>query len=187
MAMGPPPGAAPSGDGHVYVTKGSTLGLDQLARQRRLEANAAQPASATAPAKTPEEDEDGLQSFESNLRGFPSLHRDGVDRYTQGFLCEFLSRSLEPLLLSSQRRLSRLLPHLVQLVAHLHRHMHVRARVRLRCEAAAFGRTFLSLCRSASVCDCFLSMRCCHLRFSWLSSRCLPIGTQYCWRRSLDH
>ena len=47
---------------------------------------------------------------------------------------------------------------------------------------AAFGRTFLSLCRSASVSDCFRSMRCCHLRFSWLSSRCLPIATQYYWK-----
>ena len=55
----------------------------------------------------------------------------------------------------------------------------LRLHVRLRCEAAvAFGRTFLSLCLSASVCDCFRSIRCCHLRFSWLSSRCLPIATQ---------
>ena len=46
----------------------------------------------------------------------------------------------------------------------------------------AFGRTFLSLCRSASVSDCFRSIRCCHLRFSWLSSRCLPIATQYYWK-----
>ena len=49
----------------------------------------------------------------------------------------------------------------------------------LACDRGCVGRTFLSLCRSASVSDCFRSMRCCHLRFSWLSSRCLPIATQY--------
>ena len=50
------------------------------------------------------------------------------------------------------------------------------------CDRGCVGRTFLSLCRSASVSDCFRSMRCCHLRFSWLSSRCLPIATQYYWK-----
>ena len=81
------------------------------------------------------------------------------------------------------RRFPRLLPQLVQLVAHLDRHMHVWTAC--PCSPAievAFGRTFLSLCRSASVSDCFRSMRCCHLRFSWLSSRCLPIATQHCWK-----
>ena len=53
------------------------------------------------------------------------------------------------------------------------------------CDRGCVGRTFLSLCRSASVSDCFLSMRCCHLRFSWLSSRCLPIATQYYWKGCL--
>ena len=52
----------------------------------------------------------------------------------------------------------------------------------LACDRGCVGRTFLSLCRSASVSDCFRSMRCCHLRFSWLSSRCLPIATQYYWK-----